>query len=352
MVLCTHLMHHSPNYVFIAHRLQIPVVRELHDFHSACERAHLQRPGGELCGGPDGGAACAAHCFPEQSAAVARWSARSHAHRRALEETDELLCPSEFVADYFRRVFGLKRELRVLGNAVSLPAPVPGRRTAPVHVRRPDGPLNLVSVGVVVPHKGIHVAIEALRLAGLEEVSYTLVGATTEPYLQELRLAASRVPGLKLRAYGRFELSELPMLLEESDAVLVPSLVWETYSIVTREAFACGVPVIAARRGALGEAVREGENGLLFDPGRPAELAVILSDLSRERDRLDRLRRGIRPDDWITAEARAGELAEILEQVCARGRAGYEPDSEERELVLMREALRSYADGAGLTGVL
>ena len=49
------------------------------------------------------------------------------------------------------------------------------------------------------------------------------------------------------------------------DAVIIPSLVWETYSIVAREAMACGVPVIASRIGALPEAVRDGENGLLFD---------------------------------------------------------------------------------------
>ena len=71
--------------------------------------------------------------------------------------------------------------------------------------------------------------------------------------------------------------------MADVDAVVVPSLVWETYSIVAREAMSLGIPVIASRIGALPEAIRDGENGLLFTPGSAQELAAILQMLDHDR---------------------------------------------------------------------
>ncbi len=109
VVLIGHLIDHSPEYVSIAHRWQIPVVMELHDFYTVCERAHLERPEGALCEGPEGGRACARHCFPAEDGAVGRWALRTQLFRSALARADVLICPSQFVADYFRRL-GLPQE--------------------------------------------------------------------------------------------------------------------------------------------------------------------------------------------------------------------------------------------------
>jgi len=40
------------------------------------------------------------------------------------------------------------------------------------------------------------------------------------------------------------------------------------------EAFACGLPVIASRLGAMAEIVEDGRTGLLFRPGDPEDLAA------------------------------------------------------------------------------
>ena len=79
--------------------------------------------------------------------------------------------------------------------------------------------------------------------------------------------AAESVANLEVSRLRRVRAAELPALLSDVDAVVIPSLVWESYSMVAHEALACGVPVIASRLGALPEAVRDGHNGLLFEPG-------------------------------------------------------------------------------------
>lgn len=304
VVLISHLMHHSPLYVFIAHRWNVPVVLELHDFFFACPRAHLERTNGSQCGGPQGGVSCARYCYPREKSVERKTALRAHLFRRALVEADAVLCPSEFVARYFAKSVGVRRSYSILGNGVDIKAPVPREKL--------DRTLKLASISVLVPHKGIHVALEALRLANLDAVEYAVFGAATEPYLQQLLGLADAVPGLRFRAYGSFDRGQLPMLLGDVDALVIPSLVSETYSIVAREALACGVPVIASRIGALPDAIREGYNGLLFAPGRPASLAAILQMLDINRDKLDQLRTGIERSDWISTDERSECLESIL----------------------------------------
>ena len=48
----------------------------------------------------------------------------------------------------------------------------------------------------------------------------------------------------------------------------------ETFGLVAIEAFACGVPVIASRIGAMREIVEDGRTGLHFNPGDAQDLAA------------------------------------------------------------------------------
>jgi glycosyltransferase involved in cell wall biosynthesis len=331
VVVAAHLTTHSPRYVSIAHRWRIPVVVELHDFYTLCERAHLQRPSGELCAGPDGGRACAQHCFPGQSDSLLRWALRTQLFREAVSQADALIAPSEFVAGYFRRRHGASTPIHVIPNGVAFSDI--GRPPA----RQTRGPLNFASLGPVTPHKGPHVVVEALRRARLSAARYTLFGAIEQPYMRELRDAAERIDGLELRSYGPYESSLLPLLLAGVDAVIVASVVWESFSIVAREAWACGVPVIASRMGALPESLREGQNGLLYTA--PSELAGMLQTLDAERSLLGRLRAGIRPTDWITVSERARRLQELLVQVRANGVKAAEADTERPEPAVLRGLL-------------
>jgi glycosyltransferase involved in cell wall biosynthesis len=55
------------------------------------------------------------------------------------------------------------------------------------------------------------------------------------------------------------------------------SIAYETFGLVVIEAFDCGTPAIVSRIGALAELVRDGETGLLFEPGNPRDLADKLA---------------------------------------------------------------------------
>lgn len=338
VVLVTHLLHHSPGYVAIAHRWRIPVVLELHDFFAICPRAHLQRPTGELCEGPEDGAACARHCFQHDREAELRWALRARSFREAVEAADSVLAPSRFVADAIAPLRGKAAPVAVVDNPVADHGPA---LSAP---RDPAAPLHLASIGVTVEHKGFQVVVEALRRARLPAARYSIFGRVAHPLDRDLHALAGEVPGLELRVFGEFEPHHLPALLTDADAVVVPSLVAETFSIVTREAFACGLPVIASRIGALADAIRPGENGWLFPPGDASALAALLQQLDGDRERLRAAAAAAGQTEVVSVADRAGRIEALLRDVVARG---VERPPEGRELLLMRDALaRSDADHA------
>jgi len=105
----------------------------------------------------------------------------------------------------------------------------------------------------------------------ISELPLRIVG--TGPDEEELR-AMIRQRGLSnVEMLGERSRSEIVALLENAAFLAVPSRWHEPFGIAAVEAFALGVPVIAARSGALTEIVQNGHTGLLFTPGCAEELA-------------------------------------------------------------------------------
>jgi glycosyltransferase involved in cell wall biosynthesis len=85
---------------------------------------------------------------------------------------------------------------------------------------------------------------------------------------------------------------------------------------VLLEALACGTPAVTMDVGAAGEAVVDGENGLLVQPERIASLAgIVRSSLTRSWDR-EKIAAGMRRRGW---SACAEQVVEIYRSVLAMG---------------------------------
>ena len=90
--------------------------------------------------------------------------------------------------------------------------------------------------------------------------------------------AAIRARHPEVRLAGVVDPDAVPTWMQAADIVVVPSRE-EPLGLAAVEALACGIPVIASRTGGLAEVVRDGVNGLLVEPGDPAEVRAALERL-------------------------------------------------------------------------
>jgi glycosyltransferase involved in cell wall biosynthesis len=141
--------------------------------------------------------------------------------------------------------FALERlhELRApVGNAHVLPHVI---RHFAADSTAAEGHHALV-VSRLAPEKGVDVAIEACRIAGIP-----LVVAGDGP--ERERLAGAAGPDVTFA--GRVDDEELERLRRQAALALVPSRSGETFGLAAAEAMAAGLPVAASRVGALPELV-------------------------------------------------------------------------------------------------
>jgi glycosyltransferase involved in cell wall biosynthesis len=84
--------------------------------------------------------------------------------------------------------------------------------------------------------------------------------------------------------------------MQEASFLVFPSLCYEGLPMAILEAFACGLPVIASRRGAMAEAIEDCRTGLLFRPGDAHDLAATIAWAATHPAELARMRREARAE--------------------------------------------------------
>jgi glycosyltransferase involved in cell wall biosynthesis len=80
-----------------------------------------------------------------------------------------------------------------------------------------------------------------------------------------------------VRARGWLAQAEVLDRMRAAACLVMPSVWFECFPRTLVEAYACGLPVIASRVGALAELVEHGRTGLLFEPGSAEGLARALA---------------------------------------------------------------------------
>jgi glycosyltransferase involved in cell wall biosynthesis len=130
-----------------------------------------------------------------------------------------------------------------------------------------------------------------------------------QKFVQQNKL--DRVEVLGQRAH-----SEVLTLMKRARFLIFPSEWYEGFPVTLAEAFACGVPVIAARLGTVAEIVREGHTGLLFCPGNPRDLAAKVRWALEHPSDMSRMRANARQtyDEEYTAGKNYKMLSDIYEQ--------------------------------------
>jgi glycosyltransferase involved in cell wall biosynthesis len=298
-----HLVHLSTTLLGSLAELGVPIVVTLHDYWWLCVAGQLLNEGGvhepEQCG-----ERCLRYllfnrhkafgAFGFLFATATRLQARrldrfvQERQRRLVAElrlADLVVAPSRSLGERYARCGVDSARIEHWDYGTELAGIV--RRE-----RGQDSQLRFGFLGRLVPEKGPHLLLEAFRDLGIAATLELFAEpAPNLGYRRELARLAERCGA---RFAGPFENSRVGEILDRIDVLVVPSLWWENSPIVIHEAFAAGIPVIAARAGGMAELVTDDRDGLLFELGNAGDLRRALLRIA-EPGVLGRLSRGTRP---------------------------------------------------------
>jgi glycosyltransferase involved in cell wall biosynthesis len=255
----------SPSIYGACQEAHVPVVQTLHNYRLLCPAAIFFRQGrvceeclehslwrGVLH-------ACYRNSHPETSAVALMLAV----HRRRHTWTSRVNC---FIAlsGFSRRKFiegGIPAEkIAVKPNFVY---PDPGCRAR-------SGEYALF-IGRLSPEKGVVTLLAAWQRLQVR-VPLRIVGGGPEREFLEARVKQMELTDV--RFLGQLPREEVTAALKGARFVLFTSEWYETFGMAIIEAFACGVPVICSRLGAMQEIVEDGRTGLHFAPGDAGDLAA------------------------------------------------------------------------------
>lgn len=161
-------------------------------------------------------------------------------------------------------------------------------------------PTRLLFFGIVRPYKGLDILLRALARVP-PDVVLTVAGEFWGRAEEETLALIARL-GLTGRVTlrpGYVPADQIPALFAASDALVLP------YRSATSSqnawlAFAHGVPVVVTRAGTLADAVRDGVDGVVCEPGDEDDLVHALQRISApgEAARLRSAVRAADPEDY------------------------------------------------------
>ena len=268
----------SPSVYWACHEAGVPVVQTLHNFRLFCPAGNYLRDG-RIC------EECRTHsllrsvryrCYRDSRAATATVALTLAVHRRLGAYQDKIQAFIAFTE--------FARQKYVQGG-------LPGGRIflkpnfVPSDPGIGDGAGNFaLFVGRLSPEKGIRTMMSAWeRLNG----AVPLVIAGDGPLRPLVEETAARVPGIVYR--GSLPRHEIIRAMQQARFLLLPSECYEGFPMTIAEAFACGLPVLASRMGAMEVLIEDGRSGIHFAPGDAADCAAKALEAWKQPGRLCRM---------------------------------------------------------------
>jgi len=254
---------------------------------------------------------------------------RLHGNRRGhyLRSADKVVAVSSFTCDALTRGMGMQpTSLALIQNGVDTDRFTPG----PIDVeflklKGLSGKKIVLTVGRLVPRKGIDMAIRAMRhvVDQMPHVHHVIVG--DGDYRPELeRIIAQEQLQEYVTLVGKTTDEDLLSYLRSCDVFLMPNRTMpdgdtEGFGLVFREANACGKPVVGGNAGGAVEAVVDGKTGFLVDGTSPVDIAKAVLRLLSDVDLAAKLgANGLKLAQENNTKAVADRFIKICERILTR----------------------------------
>jgi len=189
---------------------------------------------------------------------------------------DIVTAPSNFILDLLTKegIFNDVEKIKLPLGIEKYPVP-----------RIKNDKFDILYVGRLGIHKGVHVLIDSFKHFELESARLHIVGHGDDMPLFKSMAGDDK----RIRFYGFLPKEQLRLLYGTVDVAVVPSICYEIFGLIIPECYEYGVPVIGSRSGAIPELIQDGYNGLTFEVGDVAGLTSALRNLSEDETLLETL---------------------------------------------------------------
>lgn len=255
----------SPSIFSICRQLGVPVVHTLHNYRLYCPASTFFRDGHvcEECVERTLLRGIAHACYRDSRPATATVAVMLALHRYRQTWTQEVNCYialSEFARNRFLKAGLPPEKLFVKPNFVY-----------------PDPSARLTTEGDYVLFVGrlskerISTLLAAWHSLSKTRIPLVIVGGS--PNLEDIKKETFRHGLTHVSFKGHLPRNETLTVMRGARFLVVSSEWYENFPMVIVEGFACGVPVICSRIGAMKEIVQDNQTGLHFSPGDDKDLA-------------------------------------------------------------------------------
>jgi glycogen synthase len=186
-----------------------------------------------------------------------------------------------------------------------------------------DGPVRLLYHGRVDRRKGV---LDFLRALPEVTGAWTATVSGIGPDLDAARTLAAELPlGDRLSFTGYADYDGIDQLYRRHDVFVSPTYA-EGFSNTVLEAMASGLAVLSCRSVGVVDCIRDGENGILTEPGDVRELTAALTRLVQDRPLRERLaavalEEGRRTYSWTAVGA---QIMGVYEQLLGTRQAPFD----------------------------
>jgi glycosyltransferase involved in cell wall biosynthesis len=202
------------------------------------------------------------------------------AERLALRHADRVIATSGWAAAELRN--------RGLVTAARIDVVPPGSRDSLAEVD-PDDEGDLLCVGVVAPHKGQDLLLDALGRLRDHDWTCTMAGShSVAPEFSARAVSAAARLGARVRMPGVLDEAAVDILYQRAGVLVAPSRA-ESYGMAIADARRAGLPVIATSVGGIPDTVAGG-GAILVPDDDPVALAEALRGWMTDPQLRSRLR--------------------------------------------------------------
>lgn len=293
----------SPSLYHAAARHKVPVVQTLHNFRLFCVQAMFMRNGKvcEECLGKLAWRGILHGCYRDsriQSTVIVGMHGLHRGLGTYQNKVTRYIALNQFCLDKFVEAGLPPERMCIKPNFIDLP-----KDDNPADTQYRAGALF---VGRLSTEKGIATLAAASDIYPNSQIDVVGNGP------QHVLLQGKH----NVRLHGWQTPSDIYRHMRQAAYLVMPSIWYENFPRTLVEAFACGLPVIASRMGAMAELIKDNFTGLLFEPGNAQDLAQKMQWADEHPEEMQRMGKEARREyeNKYMADTNLKQLVAIYEE--------------------------------------